>query len=213
MDFHSRELLNYKHSLGLLSPNVRPRNGQRPPGFHPRGGATPQGLYRTHPGDSTKIYDDPDFWVLPPDHQAFLESLTAEEQEREGWGPYDTPRSGPCSSFLAFLVISTRLDYHADIFSWSATLRRDPLGDFDGGGGEKDLFRARRKAAAAQRLGIPKAEVKPPRPRGYGGCRDEGFGAYLREAIMRGEAKYDQAGMDDFICGKSLFLSPAGFDS
>ncbi|KAL8277714.1 hypothetical protein RQP46_009836 [Phenoliferia psychrophenolica] len=46
-------------------------------------------------GSSNHTSDDPAFWKLPPDHQAYLERLSAEEQAENGFGPYNVdPEEG-----------------------------------------------------------------------------------------------------------------------
>ncbi|ORY43250.1 hypothetical protein BCR35DRAFT_36969 [Leucosporidium creatinivorum] len=79
-----RELLEYKHQLGLPSsptPFDHHRLRQRQTGAQPR--------YPRPNRSNTAIYDDPEFWKLSEEDQRLLEGLDWWEQERLGFGPYD----------------------------------------------------------------------------------------------------------------------------
>jgi hypothetical protein len=79
-----RELLEYKHQLGLPSsptPFDHHRLKQRQTGAPLR--------YPQPNKSNTAIYDDPEFWKLSEEDQHLLEGMNWREQERTGFGPYD----------------------------------------------------------------------------------------------------------------------------
>ncbi|GAA5821652.1 hypothetical protein JCM11251_000953 [Rhodosporidiobolus azoricus] len=69
-----RELLEYKHALGLSSSNTR-QPPQRPKRF---------------PNRPLSLHDDPEFWKLSDEDQHLLETMSPDTRAREyGFGPYE----------------------------------------------------------------------------------------------------------------------------
>ncbi|GAA5895778.1 hypothetical protein JCM6882_001379 [Rhodosporidiobolus microsporus] len=74
-DRRRRELLDYKHSLGLLSPSSSHR---RPP------------HRKRFPGRPLALHEDPEFLKLSAEDRALLETLSPDTRAREfGFGPYE----------------------------------------------------------------------------------------------------------------------------
>ncbi|TNY20431.1 hypothetical protein DMC30DRAFT_253705 [Rhodotorula diobovata] len=71
-DRRRRELLEYKHALGLSSAGPHPP--QRPKRF---------------PGRPLSLLDDPEFWRLPDSDRHMLELMGPEERVQYGFGPYE----------------------------------------------------------------------------------------------------------------------------
>ena len=76
----SRELLDYKHALGLSSAGPHPP--QRPKRF---------------PGRPLSLLDDPEFWRLPDSDRHRLELMPPEERVQYGFGPYEEDELEPVS--------------------------------------------------------------------------------------------------------------------
>ncbi|GAA5874081.1 hypothetical protein JCM8547_004822 [Rhodosporidiobolus lusitaniae] len=71
-DRRRRELLEYKHALGLSSDSRSPPH--RPLRF---------------PNRPRSLYDDPEFWKLPVEDQRLLETMSPDARAQYGFGPFE----------------------------------------------------------------------------------------------------------------------------